>query len=109
MQVEKLSDNVSTCLQGLADRKVSNLTLGDHFAKHRHGLQSGAVPSAVAKLELTLVYGQLGSTAHGIHHLHTALTDLNLEREDTGATSAENTMHVTPTKYYLIQRVDVDK
>lgn len=58
---------------------VYNLTLGDHFAEHRHCLQSGAVPSAVAKLKLTLVYGELGSTTHSIHHLHAALTDLNLE------------------------------
>ena len=62
----------------------SELTLRDHFAKHRHGLQSGTVPTAVAKLELTLVYRQLGATAHRIHHLHTALTDLNLST-DTGA------------------------
>lgn len=67
-----------------------NLTLGDHFAKHRHGLQSGAVPSAVAKLKLTFIYSQLGSTTHCIHHLHTALTDLNLEQRCTGSTSASN-------------------
>lgn len=30
-------------------------TLGDGFAEHRQSLQRGAVPSAVAKLELTLV------------------------------------------------------
>lgn len=65
-----------------------NLTLGDHFAKHRHGLQCGAVPPTVAKLELTLVYSQLSTTAHSIHHLHTALTYLNLEQRHTGATSA---------------------
>lgn len=57
------------------------ITLGDHLAKHWHGLQSGAVPSTVAKLELTLIYGQLGSTTYRIHHLHTALTDLNLEHQ----------------------------
>lgn len=55
------------------------LTLRDHFPEHRQGLQSGAVPSSVAKLKLTLVYGQLGSEPYRIHHLHTALTDLNLE------------------------------
>lgn len=71
---------------------MSNLTLGDHFAKHRHGLQSGAVPSTVAKLELTLIYSQLCSTAHRIHHLHAALTDLNLEQKHTGATSATDTL-----------------
>lgn len=66
------------CRELLTDKSY-NLTLGDHFAKHRHGLQSGAVPSTVAKLELTLVYSELGSTTYRIHHLHTALTDLNLE------------------------------
>lgn len=63
----------------------SGLTLRDHFAKHRHGLQSGTIPSPVAKLELALVYRQLGSAAHCIHHLHAALTDLNLSTH-TGAT-----------------------
>lgn len=55
------------------------LTLGHHFAKHWHGLQSGAVPPTVAKLKLTLVYSQLGSATHCVHHLHTALTDLHLK------------------------------
>lgn len=58
-----------------------SLTLGHHFAKHWHGLQSGAVPSTVAKLKLTLVYGQLGSATHGVHHLHAALTDLHLKED----------------------------
>ncbi len=74
------ADACRELLTGIA--AVYNLTLGDHFAKHRHGLQSGAVPSTVAKLELTLVYSQLGSTTHRIHHLHTALTDLNLEHRN---------------------------
>lgn len=78
---------------------VYDLTLGDHFAKHRHVLQSGAVPSTVAKLELTLVYSQLGSTTHRIHHLHTALTDLDLQQRHTGATSATNTAHIL-IKYF---------
>lgn len=84
------------------------LTLGDHLAKHRHGLQSGAVPSTVAKLELTLVYSQLGSPTHRIHHLHTALTDLNLERKHTGTTSATNTVPITLRKHYLIHRIDAE-
>lgn len=61
------------------DGGICSLTLGHHFAKHWHGLQSGAVPSTVAKLKLTLVYGQLGSATHGVHHLHAALTDLHLK------------------------------
>lgn len=62
----------------------SGLTLRDHFAKYRHGLQSGTIPTAVAELELALVYRQLGATTHRIHHLHAALADLNLST-DTGA------------------------
>ena len=70
---------------------MGSLTLGDHFAKHRHRLERGAVPSTVPKLKLTLVYRQLGSTTHRIHHLHTALTDLNLEHKHTAATSNYHT------------------
>ena len=96
------------CREIFINGEVCKLTLGDHLAKHRHGLQSGAVPSTVAKLELTLVYGQLGSPTHRIHHLHTALTDLNLERKHTGTTSATNTVHVTLRKYHLIHLLDVE-
>lgn len=92
------SDDCRQIVTGIA--AVYNITLGDHFAEHRHGLQSGAVPSTSAKLELTLIYSQLGSMTHCIHHLHTALTNLNLEQRHTRALSPINTVHIL-SKYQV--------